>query len=77
MLQEVIAFNSAKTFPNLVEAIEYAFNTHYGPIINVYDNNKWRMDKYYKEYVDNFLKAYLPILDAIYKSNGTKEPGKE
>ncbi len=60
-----------------MEALEFAFNTHYYPVMNGYDNNKWRIEKYYNEYVDNFLKAYLPVLDAIYKSNGIKEPGKE
>jgi hypothetical protein len=35
------------------------------------------MDRYYNEQVDNFLKAFMPVLDAIYKSNGVKEPGKE
>jgi hypothetical protein len=57
--------------------VEHGFNNHYSTVISGYDSHKWRIDRYYYEYVDNFLKAYMPVMDAIYKSNGVKEPGKE
>lgn len=60
-------------FDNLVDATKYAFETHYMPIIKDNNNHNWRIERYYNEYVDNAIKAYLPILDAIYKSYAPKK----
>jgi hypothetical protein len=40
---------------------------HFLPVMNDYDTHKWRIERYYNENVDNFLKAFLPVLDAIFK----------
>jgi len=43
-----------------------------------YDTHTWRKQRYYNEMVDNFYKAHLPILDAVYKSFAlNKDPGKK
>ncbi len=48
------------------------------PVMKNYDVHKWRIEKYYNEYVDNVIKAYLPILDALYKSySSMKVPGRK
>jgi hypothetical protein len=37
----------------------------------------WRNERYFKEFVDNYLKAHFPFLDALYKSWAPrKDPGK-
>jgi len=37
----------------------------------------WRKEKYFCEQVDNFIKAHLPFLDAMYKSWAPrKDPGR-
>ena len=37
----------------------------------------WRKERYYFETVDNFFKAHLPIIDALYKSWAPrKDPGR-
>jgi hypothetical protein len=66
-----------KQFPNIIEAMEFSLDNHYMPILKQYEVHNWRMDRYYNEYTDNILKAYLPIFDAVYKSWGVKEPGRE
>ncbi len=50
---------------------------HFLPVMSDYDTHKWRIERYYNENVDNFLKAFLPIFDAIFKSWAPlKDPGK-
>jgi hypothetical protein len=47
------------------------------PVFKDYDIHKWRIERYYNEFTDNIIKAYLPIFDAVYKSyTSMKEPGR-
>jgi hypothetical protein len=45
--------------------------------MNSYDVHNWRKERYYNEQTDNFFKAHIPILDAVYRSWSNKEPGKK
>ncbi len=66
-----------QTFTNCVDAVDYSFENHYLNEMKDVRNQSWRHERYYKEYVDNFLKAHLPFLDALYKSWAPrKDPGK-
>ena len=49
-------------------ATKMAFENHYDQAIKGFGYHKWRMERYYNEPVDNFLKAFLPILDGVYLS---------
>ena len=53
---------------NVLEATKIAFEKHWDGAIKGFEYHKWRMERYYNEEVDNFLKAHLPLLDAIYMS---------
>ena len=57
-----------KQIPSVVEAVDYSFEHHYDFYINQFDNNKWRKERYYNEAVDNILKAFIPIFDALFYS---------
>ena len=57
-----------KQIEKLNDAIEYAFINNYENYLNKYQNNKWRVERYYLEEIDNFIKAHIPILDALYYS---------
>ena len=57
-----------KQIKKLNEAIEYAFINNYENYLNKYENNKWRIERYYLEEIDNFIKAHIPIFDAVYYS---------
>ena len=51
---------------------------HFLPALKDFDFHQWRVDRYYNENVDNFLKAFLPLLDAIFKSWAPlKDPRKK
>jgi hypothetical protein len=52
-------------------------NNHFLPFMKEIDLNTWRKEKYYNEPIDNFLKAHMPIFDAVFKSWVNKEPGKK
>ena len=57
-----------KTLTDPLEAVETAFENHFDYAIKGFEYHKWRQERYYNEKVDNFLKAYLPILNAVYLS---------
>ena len=57
-----------KIFSNLPEAVKYTFENHYNFYLKNFDNNKWRIERYYNELTDNVIKAYLPLFDVVYKS---------
>ena len=44
-----------------------------------YDTNKWRWGRYLNEECDNVFKAYLPIIQTVYKTNSKKnvKPGQK
>ena len=55
-----------KELPTVSQSVEYAFENHYNKYINNFDNHKWRIERYYNEEVDNILKAYIPVFDALF-----------
>ena len=61
-----------------MEAIEMGFEKHFDFTLVDYDINSWRKERYYNEYCDNVLKAWLPVLDAVYKSwSPRKDPSRK
>ena len=57
-----------KQIASIPESVKVSFDTHYNSYINQFNNHKWRIDRYYNEYVDNVIKAYIPIFDAVFRS---------
>ena len=57
-----------KTISDPLEAVHTAFENHFDNAIKGFNYHKWRQERYYNEKVDNFLKTYLPIFDALYLS---------
>ena len=57
-----------KTTKDILAATKYAFEKHYDPAIKGFEYHKWCIERYYNEQVDNFIKAFLPILDGVYLS---------
>jgi hypothetical protein len=45
-----------------------SFELHFDEAIKGFEYHKWRKERYYNEQVDNFLKTFLPILDAVFLS---------
>ena len=57
-----------KTLTDPLEAVETAFDNHFDEALKGFEYHKWRKERYYNEKTDNFIRAYLPILDALYLS---------
>ena len=57
-----------KTTKDVLEATKLAFEKHYDPAIKGFGYQNWCKERYYNEQVDNFIKAFLPILDGVYLS---------
>ena len=51
-----------------INAVKMCFEKHLDYGIKNFEYNSWRKERYYNEYVDNFIKAFLPILDGLYLS---------
>ena len=51
-----------------LEAAKIAFEKHFDEAIKGFEYHSWRINRYYNEQVDNFLKSFLPIFDALYLS---------
>ena len=57
-----------KTTKSTLEAVKMAFELHFDEAIKGFEYHEWRKERYYNEKVDNFLKTFLPLLDALYLS---------
>ena len=57
-----------KQIPSIPDAVNYAFEHNYNSYLNKFDDDKWRKERYYNEEVDNILKAFIPIFDAVFYS---------
>ena len=57
-----------KQIEKLSDAVEYAFTNNYDSYLNNFDINKWRVERYYLEEIDNFIKAHMPIFNALFYS---------
>ena len=57
-----------KTMNDPLEAVQTAFENHFDDALQGFEYHKWRQERYYNEKVDNFLRAYLPVFDALYLS---------
>ena len=62
---------------NAMEAVKTSFENHFLPAMQDFKIHPWRVDRYYNEFVDNFIKAHMPILEGLYKSWAPrKDPGR-
>jgi len=62
-----------------VEAVDKMLKENLLPAFANYDTNKWRWGRYLNEECDNVFKAYLPIIQTVYKTNSKKnvKPGQK
>ena len=57
-----------KTTKNLFEAIKMTFEQHFDPVLKGFEYHRRRKERCCNEKVDNFMKTFLPLLDALYLS---------
>ena len=59
------------------EALKIAFENNYLLGMEGYDQHSWRKERYYNEEVDNYLKAFLPLLDGLFHTFCKKDKKQE
>ena len=59
------------------DSLKYAMDNNFLKGIQGYDHHLWRKEKYYNEEIDNYIKAFLPLLDGLYHTFSKKEKEKE
>ena len=55
------------------EALKMTFEHNYLYGIDGHDQQSWRKERYYNEEVDNYLKAFLPLLDGLFHTFSIKD----
>ena len=61
---------------NNFEALKLAFENNFINGMKGYDFHLWRKEKYFNEEIDNYIKAFLPLLDGLYHTFSKKEKNK-
>ena len=79
--------NTMHKFESPFEALKFSFDNYFIKGFQGYDEyNKWRKERYYNEEIDNYLKAFIPLIDGIFhtfskklleKKENNKENNKE
>ena len=60
-----------------LEAVKIALENNFLKGTQGYEHYLWRKEKYYNEEIDNYIKAFLPLLDGLYHTFSKKEKEKE
>ena len=55
-----------------LEAFKFAMNNFFIQGFDNYDYHTWRKERYYNEEMDNFIKAFLPLIDGIFHTFSKK-----
>ena len=58
--------NLKRKTKNTYEALKLSFDNHFIKGFQNMDYNIWRKDRYYNEEIDNYLKAFLPLIDGVF-----------
>ena len=62
-----------KLMANSLDSFKLAMEKHFIVAMQGYDYDTWRKEKYYNEEVDNYLKAFLPLIDGIFHTYSKKK----
>ena len=62
---------------NPFEAFKLSMERHFIPGIQGYDLQLWRKERFYNEEIDNFIKAFIPLLDGLFHTFSKKLKEKE
>ena len=60
-----------------LEAVKMALENNFIPGVKGYEPQIWRKEKYYNEEIDNYIKAFLPLLDGLFHTFSKQEKEKE
>ena len=55
-----------------LEALELAMNNFFSKGFDNYEYNSWRKERYYNEEMDNYIKAFIPLIDGIFHTYSKK-----
>ena len=55
-----------------LEALNFAMSNYFIKALDNYEYNSWRKVRYYNEEMDNYIKAFLPLIDGIFHTFGKK-----
>ena len=48
------------------EALQMAFNNFFIKGLDNYEYHNWRKERYYNEEIDNYIKAFIPLIDGLF-----------
>ena len=69
--------NVLKTISNPIDSLKLGMENYFLPAVEGYNQHSWRKERYYNEEVDNYLKAFLPLIDGLYHTFSKQEKEKK
>ena len=68
--------NVLREVSNPFEALKISMENNIISGIEGYNHQSWRKERYYNEEIDNYIKAFLPLLDGLYHTFSKSEKEK-
>ena len=68
--------NILRVVTNPFDSLKLSMENHFIKATNGYNHHLWRKERYYNEEIDNYLKAFLPLIDGLYHTFSIKEKEK-
>ena len=68
--------NVLKTIANPYDALKIGMDNYFITAIEGYSTHNWRKERYYNEEIDNYIKAFLPLLNGLFHTFSKKEKEK-
>ena len=65
-------YNLYHKIENHFGALKYSFENFFMKGLEHYEYHSWRKERYYNEDIDNYLKAFLPLIDGIFHTFSKK-----
>ena len=54
------------------QALKYAMDNYFIKGFDNYDYHTWRKERYYNEEIDNYIKAFIPLIDGVFQTFSKK-----
>ena len=66
----------SKIVTNPLDSLKLSMENNFINAIKGYNHHLWRKERYYNEEIDNYIKAFLPLIDGLFHTFSIKEKEK-
>jgi hypothetical protein len=69
--------NVLKIVTNPFDSLKLSMENNFITAMKEYNHHLWRKERYYNEEIDNYIKAFLPLIDGLFHTFSIKEKEKK